>query len=325
MSRVAQDAACLRAARAGARGRRPPAPAPPPTLSRRAPARRPARPAAPAAPRRPGRSGPAAARSAAACSGPARASLHRQRSRGRPHGQRLQAATSIACAGNVDAMRWPRMISTRPSSSGWRRASSAARANSASSSRNSTPRCASVISPGRGAEPPPTSPCAEIVWCGARNGRSRTSRPVPRPAALWICVISSASSKVERRQDRRAAGGRASSCPRPAGRPSAGCARRRRRSRARAWRRPARGRRRGRARSRRAEFRAAAARRLGCHLAAQQRRRSAPSVGHRHHLEPGDQRRLRRVLRRDDQALVAGRARAPARRPARHATGRSRR
>ena len=54
-------------------------------------------------------------------------------------GQRLQAATTIAFAGNSRA-RCPRMIVTRPSSSGWRRASTAARPNSGSSSRNRTPR-----------------------------------------------------------------------------------------------------------------------------------------------------------------------------------------
>ena len=67
-----------------------------------------------------------------------------------------------------------------------------ARVNSGSSSRKSTPRWASVISPGMGRVPPPTSPCAEIVWCGARNGRSVASRPLPMPAALCTCVISRA-------------------------------------------------------------------------------------------------------------------------------------
>ena len=67
--------------------------------------------------------------------------------------------------------RWERTIATRPSSSGWRSASSDERANSDSSSRNSTPWWASVISPGSGTVPPPTRPDGEIVWCGARNGR----------------------------------------------------------------------------------------------------------------------------------------------------------
>ena len=62
-----------------------------------------------------------------------------------------------------------------PSSSGWRMTSSVSRRNSGSSSRNSTPRWASEISPGRGVEPPPVRPGAEIVWCGLRKGRRRTS------------------------------------------------------------------------------------------------------------------------------------------------------
>ena len=53
-----------------------------------------------------------------------------------------------------------------------RSASSAARGNSGTSSRKSTPRCASEISPGRGQVPPPTSAIAVAVWCGARNGRA---------------------------------------------------------------------------------------------------------------------------------------------------------
>ena len=59
----------------------------------------------------------------------------------------------------------------RPVSSGSRSASSAARGNSGSSSRNSTPWCASEISPGRGGEPPPTSAADDALWCGARSTR----------------------------------------------------------------------------------------------------------------------------------------------------------
>lgn len=85
-----------------------------------------------------------------------------------------------------------------PSSSGWRMTSSVSRRNSGSSSRNSTPRWASEISPGRGVEPPPVRPGAEIVWCGLRKGRRRTSGDsgVSRPMTEWICVTSSASSRV---------------------------------------------------------------------------------------------------------------------------------
>ena len=47
-------------------------------------------------------------------------------------------------------------------------------------------------------------PTREIVWCGARNGRSR-DEPAPawRPATLWMRVTSIASSRRQRRQDRR--------------------------------------------------------------------------------------------------------------------------
>ena len=100
----------------------------------------------------------------------------------RPHGQGLVAATSMKRQGSSTAWR-ARTIVTRPSSSGWRRASSASRENSPSSSRNRTPRWASVTSPGRGGEPPPTSPAVEIVWWGARNGRAAVSLRARGPAA----------------------------------------------------------------------------------------------------------------------------------------------
>ena len=100
-------------------------------------------------------------------------------------------------AGNVTE-RAARAMVTQPSSSGCRRTSSARRSNSGISSRNSTPWWARLISPGRGWAPPPTSATSETVWCGARNGRSR-SRPTPagsRPHTEWIAVASSASSNV---------------------------------------------------------------------------------------------------------------------------------
>ncbi len=46
--------------------------------------------------------------------------------------------------------------------------------------------------------PPPARPASEIVWCGARNGRSQ-SRPLPgrrRPATEWIWVASIATVNV---------------------------------------------------------------------------------------------------------------------------------
>ena len=83
----------------------------------------------------------------------------------------------------------------RRSSSGWRMPSRTSRRNSGSSSRKSTPRCASASSPGRDPLLPPKMPAAETVWCGARKGRAAMSgRPSSRPAALWIFVTSIASS-----------------------------------------------------------------------------------------------------------------------------------
>ena len=128
---------------------------------------------------------------------------HWQRVPPSPHGHGFDAATSMKRVGKTMTC-WPRTIVTWPSSSGWRSASRLGRANSDSSSRNSTPRCASVASPGCGGFAPPTSPAAETVWCGARNGRAVTSPAAPRrPATDWMRVTSIASSGAERRQDRR--------------------------------------------------------------------------------------------------------------------------
>ena len=85
---------------------------------------------------------------------------------------------------------------TWPSSSGCRRTSSAWRGNSANSSRNSTPLCASDTSPGTGCVPPPRSPMELTVWCGARNGRRVTNLPPPLATPATECMrdTSSASS-----------------------------------------------------------------------------------------------------------------------------------
>ena len=74
----------------------------------------------------------------------------------------------LPSAEEVLALRPARDTVTWPDSSGSRSTSSAARLHSGSSSRNSTPLCASEISPGRGCAPPPTSATALAVWCGAR-------------------------------------------------------------------------------------------------------------------------------------------------------------
>src|SRR5438445_3401471 len=90
-----------------------------------------------------------------------------------------------------------RAIVTTPSSIGWRSTSSSFLRNSGSSSRNSTPPCARLTSPGRGYDPPPINPASEIVWCGARNGRRATndSPSGSTPATEWILIVSSASSR----------------------------------------------------------------------------------------------------------------------------------
>ena len=72
--------------------------------------------------------------------------------------------------GNSSA-RWPRTIVTRPSSSGWRSASSVGRANSDSSSRRGRPDARGWPRRAWAGSPRRTSPADEIVWCGARNGR----------------------------------------------------------------------------------------------------------------------------------------------------------
>ena len=65
------------------------------------------------------------------------------------------AAISCTRAGKVTCAL-ARATLTSPVSSGWRRLSSTPRWNSGSSSRNSTPRCARLTSPGRTRRPPPT-------------------------------------------------------------------------------------------------------------------------------------------------------------------------
>ena len=67
----------------------------------------------------------------------------------------------------------------------------------ASSSRSSTPLCASDISPGRGNDPPPTSDTVLAVWCGERYGRCRQRAvSMPPPVQDATVAVSSASSSV---------------------------------------------------------------------------------------------------------------------------------
>ena len=99
-----------------------------------------------------------------------------------PHGHGFIAATSWKRAGK---RRVPRAARDRDAALLERLAQRLehVRRNSGSSSRNSTPWCASVTSPGRGVLPPPSERRRrEIVWCGARNGRARDERPRVRAA-----------------------------------------------------------------------------------------------------------------------------------------------
>lgn len=85
--------------------------------------------------------------------------------------QGFMAASSWNRAGNRACLA-ARAIETLPVSSGSRKVSRTLRGYSGNSSRNSTPWCASEISPGLGLPPPPTNATADAVWWGARYGRS---------------------------------------------------------------------------------------------------------------------------------------------------------
>jgi site-specific DNA recombinase len=109
----------------------------------------------------------------------------------RPHG--FIAATSWKRAGKRKCAL-ARATTASPVSMGWRKESRTGRWNSGSSSRNSTPRCASETSPGRTRKPPPISAAIEAEWCGLRNGRRREIAPSRNsPARLWTIEISNAS------------------------------------------------------------------------------------------------------------------------------------
>lgn len=113
-----------------------------------------------------------------------------------PHG--FIAAISAKRAGKVKRAR-ARTTLTIPSSSGWRSASSVSRRNSGSSSKNRTPLCARLASPGRAEGPPPIMPTVEVPVCGLRNGRSSISPAGGSSAASdQILVTSIASARASR-------------------------------------------------------------------------------------------------------------------------------
>ena len=236
--------------------------------------------------------------------------MQRQRSSpapAKPHGQGLVEATSISRVGKT-ATCCPRTIVTRPSSSGWRSASRLERGNS----RQLVEEQDAEVGEGRLAgrrQRAAARPDRTGRSCGAARGtgaRATSPRPSWRPATLWMrgdldrLVVASAAAGS------RAAGARASSCRCPAGPRAAGCDRRRRRPRARvvgpACPRTS-------ARSGpvpRGKSVAAATRRVGrprspLEQCGRSRRLADPGD-----LDPVDERGLRGLVARGDQALEAG-------------------
>src|SRR3989344_3020216 len=91
-----------------------------------------------------------------------------------PQGQGFEAPINMKRLGKVKVFLAREMV-IFPSSMGWRKDSSTSRWNSGNSSRNNTPRCARVISPGRNGVPPPNKEASEAIWWGARKGRETTT------------------------------------------------------------------------------------------------------------------------------------------------------
>ena len=110
-----------------------------------------------------------------------------------PQGQGFIAAMNWNSAGNVHC-RAAREMWITPDSSGSRSTSSTRRSHSGNSSRNSTPRWASEISPGRGLLPPPTNATPLAVWCGARYGSMPHVAGENLPASDAITAVARASS-----------------------------------------------------------------------------------------------------------------------------------
>ncbi len=86
-----------------------------------------------------------------------------------------------------------------PSSNGCLKVSIVCLVYSGISSKNKTPLCAMLISPGLELLPPPVSETVVAVWCGALNGLEVIipSLLSNSPAMLCILVTSNASAKVK--------------------------------------------------------------------------------------------------------------------------------
>src|SRR3989344_9546670 len=87
-----------------------------------------------------------------------------------PQGQGLAAPININRLGKVKVFLAREMV-IFPSSIGWRKDSKTSRWNSGNSSKNKTPRCARVISPGRKGVPPPSKEASEAMGWGEGKGR----------------------------------------------------------------------------------------------------------------------------------------------------------
>src|SRR5690606_41568044 len=72
--------------------------------------------------------------------------------------------------------------------------------NSGISSRNNTPLCARLISPGRGHAPPPTTAEVDAVWWGARNG-GRRGAAVSLPARPCKARSEEHTSELQSREN----------------------------------------------------------------------------------------------------------------------------
>ena len=108
---------------------------------------------------------------------------------------------------------------TRPSSSGWRSASSAGRGELGQLVEEEHAVVGERGLAGR-RRARRRRPARTARSCGAARGtaaRSTSPPPPCSPAIEWMRVTSIASSRRQRRQQRRAAAGRASSCPCPGG------------------------------------------------------------------------------------------------------------
>src|SRR5215510_10542859 len=107
------------------------------------------------------------------------------------------------CEGKVIVPAAREMV-TQPSSRGWRRVSRTLRLNSGSSSRKSTPWCASEISPGLGLMLPPSSPASLAVGSDAFLSPAAHSNETKERQLLMEITLMSCPTQAYRRADQEA-------------------------------------------------------------------------------------------------------------------------